>query len=162
MVCWGISGMDPHDSTLSDGYTAQSIHTFVCLPQGSRKCGRNIYQLVVAVCIDTQRSFRNIIKSIGLYFTIFRLIRNQADVHLCSKSIGKYNLISGWFNKISEIFLCVQTLGGNVFSILINLIQNLIVITLSPIDLLHPTRIPFAVPNLSEKDNFSLNFIQYN
>ena len=46
-------------------------------------------------------------------FIIFWLIWNQTDVRLDpnqSKN-GKYNLISGWFNKISETFLCVLFLG---------------------------------------------------
>ena len=40
---------------------------------------------------------------------MYRLIWNQTDVRLFqSQSVhGKYNLIWVWFNKISEIFLCV-------------------------------------------------------
>ena len=42
-------------------------------------------------------------------FTIFRLIGNQTDARLVPNQSenGKYNLISGWFNKIPKSFLCV-------------------------------------------------------
>ena len=52
----------------------------------------------------------NLIKStrIQIIFTIFLLIWNQTDVILVpnQSANGKYNLISGWLNKISKIFLC--------------------------------------------------------
>ena len=55
---------------------------------------------------------RNLIKSNWnqIVFTMHRLIRNQTDVRLVTNQSenGKYNLISGWFNKISKRFLCVQ------------------------------------------------------
>jgi len=58
--------------------------------------------------IHTEKSFRNLIKSTWnqIVFTIFRLIWFQTDVRLVpNQSVhGKYNLISGWFNKI---FVCV-------------------------------------------------------
>ena len=56
----------------------------------------------------TEKSFRNLIKSTRnqIVFTIFRLIWIQTDVRLDPNQSedGNYNLISGWFNKIS---LCV-------------------------------------------------------
>ena len=53
----------------------------------------------------TEKSFRNLI-----VYTNFRLIWNKTDVHLVPNQSenSKYNLISGWFNKISNRFLCVQ------------------------------------------------------
>ena len=41
--------------------------------------------------------------------TVFLLISNQMDVRLDPNQPenGKYNLISGWYNKISKRFLCV-------------------------------------------------------
>ena len=44
-----------------------------------------------------------------IVFTIFRLIRNQTDVRLIPNQTenGRYNLISGLFNKISKRFICV-------------------------------------------------------
>ena len=55
---------------------------------------------------------RNLIKSTRnhIVFTIFRLIWNQTDARLIlnQSENGKYNLISGWFNKISKRFLCVH------------------------------------------------------
>ena len=44
-----------------------------------------------------------------ILFTIFQLIWNQTDVRLdpSQSKNGKYNLILGWFNKISKIFLSV-------------------------------------------------------
>ena len=61
--------------------------------------------------MHTEKSFWNFIKSNQnqIIFTIFRLIWIQTDVRLVpnqSRS-GKYNLISGRFNNISKIFLCV-------------------------------------------------------
>ena len=60
---------------------------------------------------DAEKSFRNLSKSNRnqIVFTIFRLIWNQTDVRLVpnqSKN-GKYNLISGWFEKKSKKFLSV-------------------------------------------------------
>jgi len=61
--------------------------------------------------MHAEKSFRNIIKSTRnrIVFTIFRLISNQTDIRLVPNQSenGKYNLISGWFNKISKIFLRV-------------------------------------------------------
>ena len=44
-----------------------------------------------------------------IVFTIFRFILNWTDVclDLNKPENGKYNLISGWFSKTSEKFLCV-------------------------------------------------------
>ena len=54
----------------------------------------------------TEKSFRNLIKSTWnqIVFTILRLIWNQTDVRLVPNKSenGKYNLISGCFNKISR------------------------------------------------------------
>ena len=66
----------------------------------------------------TEKSFRNCIKSnwnqIG--FTIIRLIWNQTDVRLVSNQSenGKYNQISGCFNKIWKRFLRVQNSSQSV------------------------------------------------
>ena len=61
--------------------------------------------------VHTEKSFRNLIKSTWnqIAFTIFRLIWTQTDVRLDpNQSVhGKYNLISGWFNKIWKRYLCV-------------------------------------------------------
>ena len=64
-----------------------------------------------SVRVHTDKSFWNLIKSTRnqIVFTIFRLIWIQIDVRLDpnqSKN-GKYNLILGWFNKISKRFICV-------------------------------------------------------
>ena len=64
------------------------------------------------VVIHTEKSFRNLIKSSRnqIVFTIFRLIWNKTGVclDLNQSENGKYNLILGWFNKISKRFLCVH------------------------------------------------------
>ena len=46
---------------------------------------------------------------IRLYFVLYQIVLNQMDVRLdpIQSENGKCNLISGWFNKISKIFLCV-------------------------------------------------------
>jgi len=58
------------------------------------------------VGIDTENSFRNLIKSsrIQIVFTIFQLIWNQTDVRLVPNrsANGKYNRISVWFNTCFE------------------------------------------------------------
>ena len=63
--------------------------------------------------LHTEKSFRNLIKSTGnqIVFTVFRLTWIQTDVRLVlnQPKNGKYNLISGWFNKIPKKFLCVCT-----------------------------------------------------
>ena len=55
--------------------------------------------------LHTEKSFRNLITSIRnqIVFSISRLIWNQPDVRLVPNQSenGKYNLISGWFKKIS-------------------------------------------------------------
>ena len=70
------------------------------------------------VALDTEKSFRNLIKSTWnqSVFTIFRLIWNQTDVRLDPNQSenGIHNLISGWFNKISKRFLCVQSGYGSL------------------------------------------------
>ena len=45
---------------------------------------------------DTEKSFRNLVKSTRnqIVFTIFRLLWNQKNVHLCSKSMGKWYIQS--------------------------------------------------------------------
>ena len=63
----------------------------------------------------TQKYFSNLIKSTRNHnvFTIFRLIWNtNGRVRLVPNQSenGKYNLISGWCNKISKSFLCTYTL----------------------------------------------------
>ena len=66
--------------------------------------------------VYAEKSFRNLIKSNRnqIVFNIFRLIWNQTDIHLVQNQSesGKYNLISGWYKKISKRFLCVR-LGAN-------------------------------------------------
>ena len=61
--------------------------------------------------VHTGKYFRNLIKSTWNQFvsTIFRLIWIQSDVRLNPNQSwnGKYNLISGWLNKILEMFLCI-------------------------------------------------------
>ena len=61
--------------------------------------------------LNTEKSFRNLIKSNRheIVFTMHRLIWNKTDIRLVPNQSenGKYNLISGWFNKISERFLWV-------------------------------------------------------
>ena len=68
----------------------------------------------------TEKYFRNLIESTQnqIVVTIFRLIWIQTDVHLDpNQSVnGNYNLISGLFKKISEIFPCVR--GGNAYRVL--------------------------------------------
>ena len=69
--------------------------------------------------------FRYLIRStrIQIVFTIFRLIWIQTDVHLdpnqwqIQTENGKYNLISVWFNKISEKILCVYAFLARVASV---------------------------------------------
>ena len=65
----------------------------------------------IRVEVYTDNFFRNLMKSNRnhIVFTIFRLIWNQTDACLVlnQSEIGKYNLISVWFNKISKRFLCV-------------------------------------------------------
>ena len=62
--------------------------------------------------VNTEKSFWNIIKLARnqIVFTILRLIWIQTDFRLDPNQSenGKYNLISGWFNKISrkKIFVC--------------------------------------------------------
>ena len=72
--------------------------------------------------LHTGNSFRKLIKSTRnqIVFTNFWLIWNQTDVRLVlnQPENGKYNLISGWFNKFSETFLCVYI--PELFWILIN------------------------------------------
>ena len=54
-----------------------------------------------------------------IVYTIFRLIWNQTQVCLVPNQSenGTYNLISGWFNKISKRFLCVHPQGhAQIFS----------------------------------------------
>ena len=68
------------------------------------RLGSNVY-------LHTKKSFRNHNKSNRnqIVFSIFWLIWNQTNVRLTPNQSenGKYNLISGWFNKISKRFLCV-------------------------------------------------------
>ena len=61
------------------------------------------------VKIHTEKFFRNIIKSTRnqIVFTIFRLMWIQTDT--VQSVHGKYNLISGCFNKIPEKILCVNS-----------------------------------------------------
>ena len=83
--------------------------------------------------LHTGKSFRIVIKSTRnqIVFTIIRLIWNQTDVRLFQNQSenGKYNLISGWFNKVQEWFLCVG-LTGKYFLFLVNLAQIRIVFTI--------------------------------
>ena len=61
----------------------------------------------------TEKYFRNLIKSTRnpIVFTIFWLIWIQPEIRLDPNQPenGKYNLISGWFNKISRKKLSVCT-----------------------------------------------------
>ena len=78
-------------------------------------------QSVFSHFLRTEKYFRNFIKSTRnqILFTIFRLIWNQTKVRLVpNQSVnGKYNLISGWSNKISKIFLCVQIHACDRFAV---------------------------------------------
>ena len=60
----------------------------------------------------TEKYFPNLVKSTRnqIVFTMQCLIWIQTDVRLDPNQSenGKYNLISGWFNKIWKIFLCVR------------------------------------------------------
>ena len=55
--------------------------------------------------MHTEKSFRNLVKSNRnqIVFTIFRLIWNQMVPNQSEN--GKWNLISVWFNKITERFI---------------------------------------------------------
>ena len=68
----------------------------------------------ILFALNTDKSFPSLIKSTRnlIVFTIFRLIWSQTDVSLdLNQSVyGKYNLISVWFNKSSERFICVYFL----------------------------------------------------
>ena len=82
------------------------METFLTWLNGLRfEAGRS------AIQIHTEKHFQNLIKSTRnqIVFTIFRLIWIQTEDRLDPNQSenGKYNLISGWFNKISKIFLCV-------------------------------------------------------
>jgi len=61
----------------------------------------------IITMLHTEKSFRNLVKSTRnqIVFTIFRLIWNQTDVRLVQNQSedAKYNLISGWFDKISLV-----------------------------------------------------------
>ena len=61
----------------------------------------------------SQKTFWNLIISNRnhIVFTLFRLIWIQTDVCLVPNQTEniKYNLFSGWFDKISKRFLCVNT-----------------------------------------------------
>ena len=74
-----------------------------------------IYKYIQRVCINTGKSFPNLIKSNRnqIVFTMHRLIWQQTDVRLVPNLLvnGKYNLISVWFNKIWKRFPCVQIKG---------------------------------------------------
>ena len=64
--------------------------------------------------LHTGKYFQNFIKSTRnqIAFTIFWFIWIQMDARLdpYQSENGKYNLISGWFNKISKTFLSAYTL----------------------------------------------------
>ena len=70
------------------------------------------YKRVQLFKVHTEKSFRNLIKSIWnqVVSTIFRLIWIQTDVRLDlnQSENGKYNLISSSFNKISKKCLRVR------------------------------------------------------
>ena len=61
--------------------------------------------------LHTEKSFWNIVKwnQNQIVYTIFPSIWNETDVRLVpNQSVrGKYNLISGWFNKIPKKILSV-------------------------------------------------------
>ena len=69
--------------------------------------------------IHTEKFFRNLIKSNQnqIAITISGLTCNQTDVHLVPNQSenGKYNLISGSFNKISKDFSVCMI--GRVFQV---------------------------------------------
>ena len=71
----------------------------------------NIYETIYDYCIHTEKLFLNFIKSTRnqIVFTMHRLICLQTDVRLDPNQSGngKYNMISGIFNKIWKWFLCV-------------------------------------------------------
>ena len=94
----------------TEPYCAENIPLFPKQPNyGWLRTTRNN----LSTTIHTEKSFHNIIKSTRnqIVLTIFRLIWNQTDVRLVQNHSenGKYNLISGWFNKTSKRFLCVYT-----------------------------------------------------
>ena len=75
--------------------------------------------------VNTEKYFRNLTKKTWnqIILTIFRLIWIQTDVRLDpnQSEFGKYNLISGCFNKISKRFLCVYILSEKDFLSALNL-----------------------------------------
>ena len=66
---------------------------------------------LIQSCMHKEKYFRNVVKSTRnqIVFTIFRLTWIQTDIHLdpSHSKNSNYNLISGWFNKISNRFLRV-------------------------------------------------------
>ena len=82
----------------------------------------------LANTIQTEKSSRNLIRSNRNQNW---LIWNQTNVYLDQNQSenGKYNLISGWFNKISKMFLCLHTL----LFIIINTINIYFLLSLTPL-----------------------------
>ena len=86
---------------------------FITKREGNWICLYHIVRLIQSEHIPlTEKFFRSLIKSTWyrIVFTIFQLIWIQADVRLDQNQseIGKYNLISVWFNKIS-LFVYLQS-----------------------------------------------------
>ena len=80
--------------------------------------------------LHTEKSFRNIKKSNRnqIVITIFRLNWNQTDFHLDlnRSENGEYNLISGWFNKISKEKNSVRSTGALITSIVLRIILRIV------------------------------------
>ena len=77
----------------------QHVTTAFTLLQG------NLWFCRVIACFSVSWTLRNLISTRNqIVFIIFRLIWNQMDVRLVPNQSqnGKYNLISGWFNNISQ------------------------------------------------------------
>ena len=87
--------------------------------------------------VQTEKYFRNLIKSTRnqIVFTLFQSIWIQTNFRLDPNQSenGKYNLISGWFNKISKKFHCVS-LMGRLFGLFVQfiLVQPVFVQSISP------------------------------
>ena len=89
------------------------ISTLCLVIKNMRYCSTCLYFLIYKSISHTEKSFRNLLKSNRnqTVVTVFRLIWIQTDVRLVPNQSenGNYNLISGWFNKISKTFFCVYT-----------------------------------------------------
>ena len=121
------------------------------------------------IYLHTEKCFRNLIKSTWnlIVFTMHRLISIQTDVRLDPNQPqnGKYNQISGWFNKILKRFLCVwgrKFIHRQIFLFWLTINQTKILIVITLLRLIWH-RIEFRlVLNLSEKCNYNPNSFWFN